>query len=82
MLVSILNELEHYTEVERPDRSDYILLLGYASRLIGSLKWQRRFSSQLNKKNKIMKKRLKDYERLLSEEGVDFKMIKWRLTVD
>ncbi len=80
--MAILDELKTFTDRDRPRPSDYSQLLEYTSRLAGSLKWQRRFGSQLNKKNRNLKQRLKAYERLLAEEGVDLKNIKWRLKVD
>lgn len=77
--MGILDELGDFETVKNPDNEAFARLLDYAGRLVKALKWQRKFSSQLNKKRMRVKYKLAIYEQELIESGADMKRIQKRV---
>ena len=77
--MGIFDELTLFEEISQPGKGEYALLLEYTHSLAGKLRWQRRFSSQLNKKLKRVRHKLSIYEIELIERGADMKRIQKRV---
>lgn len=77
--MGILDEIKDFENISQPEREDYLKLLNYSIRLTKALRWQRRFSSQLNKKRLRVKHKLMIYEQELIEKGADMKQIQKRV---